>query len=381
MKRALSVTLTSVSLCIALAMGGCAAETGSGAGPAAATDTAVAADAAKTDTAAGVAADTVADTGPAAVDAAAEVAAPPCGGPCKADETCDAATNKCVAKPKVGCDPACKAGEFCDLADKKCKAMTCKFPEKWGPDVQKISALSLAPAAEGCDLDGDGKVNNALTKALATFQKQANDGLDKGVKDGSLVIAMETAGFKSDGTEFTTNILVGDVDASNKTCDVVNDTANCKYTASINSYDFKAATPACPPVVSFPNFKVDKGAMTAGGPKQVFAFSLPITDIILTLKISQAKLQGEVAGTTKWEGTKKGLICGAVVKKDIEAAIDAVPDEQLAKLMDKATLKGLLATLLVPDIDVDGDGTKEAVSVAIKFETVGGQITGMTPPK
>ena len=31
--------------------------------------------------------------------------------------------------------------------------------------------------------------------------------------------------------------------------------------------------------------------------------------------------------------------------------------------------------------DVDGDGTKEAVSVAIKFETVGGQITGMTPPK
>ena len=387
MKRVLSLSFASAAM-TAVVAAGCSSSTGSGStGGGTTADTATATDSTVADTGAGGvgAGDTTAaktdgttaDTTTAA-DTGAKV---PCGGTCKADETCDAATDKCVAKPKIGCDPACKAGEYCDIATKKCMAQTCKFPEKWGPDVQKVSMLKLPPGSEGCDLDGDGKVNNALSTALVAFLGQANGPLEKSVKDGTIVLAMETAGFKSDGTEFGMNMLIGDVDESNKTCDLVSATANCKYTVSPNSYDPKATTPACPAVISFPNIKVKDGKLTGGGAKQIFQFTLPISTFALTLKITQAQLKGDVTGTTTWDSSKSGLICGALAKKDIEEAIAALPDEQLQALGGKSTVVGLIGSLLKTDIDADGDGVKESASVAIQWESVKGSITGITPPK
>ncbi|MBM4346475.1 MAG: hypothetical protein FJ100_24125, partial [Deltaproteobacteria bacterium] len=88
-----------------------------------------------------------------------------------------------------------------------------------------------------------------------------------------------------------------------------------------------------------------------------------------------------VAGTSSWDTTKKGLICGALAKKDMEAAIDAAPEEQFAALGGKATAKGLIGSMIKTDMDADGDGTKESASVAIQWESVKGTITGLTPPK
>ncbi len=386
MKRVLSLTFASAAV-TALVAAGCGTDSGSS-GTGSTADVATTTDAGATgdsaaDTGSGVGAG---DTGAKADGTTAETsgtdtAKVPCGGTCKADETCDAATDKCVAKPKVGCDPACKAGEYCDLVEKKCKAQTCAFPTAWGPTVQKVSMLKLPPGSEGCDLDGDGKVNNALSTALSAFLGQANGPLDKSVKDGTIVLAMETAAYKADGSDFSTNMLVGDVEESNKTCDLVSETANCKYTISPNSYDPKATTPACPAVISFPNMKVKAGKLTGGGSKQIFQFTLPISTFALTLKITQAQLEGDVSGTTGWDATKKGKICGALAKKDIEEAINALPEEQLAALGGKAAVASLIGSLLKTDIDADGDGTKESASVAILWESVKGSITGMTPAK
>ncbi|MBM4342223.1 MAG: hypothetical protein FJ100_02465 [Deltaproteobacteria bacterium] len=382
MKRVLSLTFAS-AVATALIAAGCGTDSGSSGGGGGAADASsdsasagATKDGAATDGAGGGKVDAVAGDATATTDAKT-----PCGGPCKADETCDTATDKCVAKPKVGCDPACKAGEYCDLAEKKCKTQTCKFPEKWGPTVQKVSMLKLPAGSVGCDLDGDGKPNNALSAALAAFLTQANGPLEKSVKDGTIVIAMESSNYKNDGTEFGLNMLIGDVEESNKTCDLVSATANCKYTVKPDSYDPKATTPACPPVISFPNMKNKDGQLSGGGPKQIFQFTLPITTFALTLKITQAQLQGEVAGTATWDNTKKGLICGALAKKDIEEAIDAVPDEQFASLGGKGVIKGMIGSMLKTDIDADGDGFKESASVAIQWESVKGQVTGLTPPK
>lgn len=376
MNRVLSMTLGAGSLCLALGAVGCGTDSGGG-GTAGTTDASTTAgDAAKTDTgASGTATDaaaTDAKTG-GGTDGTAT------GGDVAAADT----AKPDVAGPPPGCDPPCKAGEMCDISTKKCFAQTCKFPDKWGPDEQKLSTMAIAPKDIGCDLDKDGKPNNALAGALAAFLKQANDAMSKSVADGSLVVAMETGGYKTDGSEFSVNVLLGTLDPSNDKCDPTAAAAKCKYTVNPSSYDVKSSAANCPPVINFPNVKVKDGALSGGGKSQIFAITLPIPNMALTLKINQATLQGTAAGDKTWDGTSKGLICGVIGKKDIVDAINAVPDEQIAKLGigDKATLIGLISTLLKPDIDVDGDGTPESASVAIQWESITAMLTGMTPAK
>ena len=193
--------------------------------------------------------------------------------------------------------------------------------------------------------------------------------MTKSVADGTITLVVETDGFKTDGSEFPGSMLLGELDASNDKCDVMSDSANCKYSIDPNSYDPKAASGVCPALIAFPNMKVKDGKLAAGGDKQTFALTLPIQGVALQLKVSKATLQGKVAGTTSWDSTKEGLICGVIALADITTAI-----QNIEALKDFAPL---VSSMLKPDMDVDGDGKKESVSVAIDFETVKGQISGL----
>lgn len=283
----------------------------------------------------------------------------------------------------AGCDPACKDGEFCDLMAKPpvCKAQTCKLPSEWGPEIQKASKLAIPAGTVGCDLDGDGKPNNAVGAGLAALLKTANDALAKGVKDGSITILMETKKTATDGTDFAVNMLLGDLDPSNKDCDGT--TASCKYTVSPNSYDVSKNAEICPAFIAFPNAKIKEGKMTAGGKEQVFTLNLPLQGIILSLSISQATVEATVTTDPTWSASKDGLICGVITKDALGKAIDAIPEESIASLGlgNKDQVKALIGGFLKTDMDVDGDGTKDAYSVAIQWESVKGAITGMTPKK
>ncbi len=355
MNRLFNPTLAAFGLCVALAVSGCDSEPAASSTPAADTTSggSDAADITATDTVGG---DT-AGTDATATDATADVAKP------------DTAADTAVAPTK--CEPACKSSEYCDLLAKPpvCKAATCTFPDKWGKDVQKVSKLNLPAATVGCDLDADGKPNNALAAGLSSLLKQANDQMTKSVADGTITLVVETDGFKTDGSEFPGSMLLGELDASNDKCDVMSDSANCKYSIDPNSYDPKAASGVCPALIAFPNMKVKDGKLAAGGDKQTFALTLPIQGVALQLKVSKATLQGKVAGTTSWDSTKEGLICGVIALADITTAI-----QNIEALKDFAPL---VSSMLKPDMDVDGDGKKESVSVAIDFETVKGQISGL----
>ena len=360
MNRLFNPTFAALGLCVALATSGC--ESAPTATPAAAADTSSdTADAA--DVASGDAVGTGDTTGTDATPGGDSDTAKP-------DSTTPDTTQDTATAP-TKCEPSCKSGEYCDLFAKPpvCKAATCTFPAKWGKDVQKVSKLNLPPATVGCDLDADGKPNNALAQGLSALLKQANDSMTKAVADGTITLVVETDGFKSDGSEFPGNMLLGELDASNDKCDIMSDSANCKYSIDPTSYDPKAASGVCPALIAFPNMKVKDGVLAAGGPKQTFSLSLPIQGVALQLKVNQATLQGKVTGTTTWDGTKEGLICGVIALEDIKSAISNID-----ALKDFA---GVVSSLLKPDMDVDGDGKKESVSVAIDFETVKGQITGL----
>ncbi len=357
MKRYLNPALAAAGLCAALAFAGCSSDTGT-----ATTTTTTDASTTK-DTSVSTDA-TVADT---TKDVAADVTA-------TADATAD-------TTPAAVCTPTCTSGNYCDLTAKPpvCKAMSCKLPDKFGAVTQKASKLSLPGAGSGCDLNGDGKPDNALGSGLSMLLGQANDALTKSLTDGKLVILMNTDTFKSDGSAFSMDMLIGDVDAANATCDFNSDSANCKYSVAPSSYDLTSAAGTCPALINFPNTKVASGKLSGGGPTQKFVLNLPVAGVALSLAISQAQITGDVTGS--WDKTANGQICGVLTKTDLEKAINSVPDEQLAGLgMDKATVIQLFNSMVTPDFSTTG-GANDAYSVAIAWESVKGQITGLTPAK
>lgn len=407
MKRFLS-PLTAAGFCAALAVAGCDSGNGTtGSGTTTPDATSGGTDATVSDTPApGGDATTgeTKDTVTGGTDATTPDVPKTCEPTCKPDEDCK--DGKCVPKPVTGCNPACKPGtEYCDLMTKPpvCKAQTCKFPDKWGTDIQKVSVLKVAVEKDGCDLDADGKPNNVLGKTVMTLYPKANDAIIEQIQKGTLVILFEPSKYATDGTKFDMNLLIGDQDAADATCDTTK--AGCKYTVKPDSYDPAGTTATCPARVAFPEVTVKGDALTAGGKNQVFDLALPVMDIPLKIKISQAQVSGKTTSATKWETTTEGKICGVIGKKDLDAAIDQVPEELVASIGSKEQLKTLLSGLLKADIDTDGKGecakgdskgeecakdadcggekcdTFDAISIAVTFETVGGTITGLTPPK
>ena len=408
MKRTFSQAL--VAICAAVGLSAC--ET---AAPVAATPAAGDAAAVKDTADAGVGAGDTATDAAKDVSTTTDTAAAGCSPKCASGETCDTKTKKCVA-PAKPCDGKCTAAQYCDSVAKACKDVTCAYPTAWGKELQKISKLALTPEKGlvegttckddagcdtklaqkcntskgkcevllGCDLNDDGKNDNVFGKVQGLYD--VNTLIKEKVADGTIVILFDPSKYVVDGTAFVMNMLFGALDEeANKGCDVLSATANCKYTVSKLSYDFKQTATTCPPLVVFDNTKVTKGKMTAGGEKQVFSLNIEFSGIQLALKISKAQLFGAPTKDTVWETTKNGQICGVITKTDLDAAVDAVPDETLASAgLDKATVKGLIGGLLKPDIDSnpnDDNKTKDAISVSLDFETVKAQVTTLTPDK
>lgn len=319
---------------------------------------------------------------------AADTAEDPCS-KCADNQECkvEGDTKQCVDKVPP-CGGPCASGEICDTAADdgkgKCVKPTCELPKAEdfaaNTNINKVSALKLLSDKEGCDLDEDGVPNNVLGKII-TLAATINDTITESVKDGTIVILLAPNEFKSDGTAFTCDLLIGDVDPSTKDCDATKADA-CKYTVSTSSYNQLASAAKCPALVTFDPVSVKDGKLTAGGDKQNFDLNLPVVGINLKLRISRAQLKGDQSDATAWKSTKNGMLCGVLSEDDLNAAIDAVPDEALASTgIDKATIKGLLPTILKSDIDTDGDGTPDAMSVALSLETFAASVTGFTAAK
>ncbi|MBI5608318.1 MAG: hypothetical protein HY902_05505 [Deltaproteobacteria bacterium] len=292
----------------------------------------------------------------------------------------DTSKDTAVDTGPATCKPACPDGTFCDLTTSppSCVEGACQMPTTWGPTTQKVASLAMPGAGVGCDLNGDGKVDNAFGAGLAMLAGQMNDGLTQSIANGSLVLLMDTATFKSNGQTFKLDMLTGAL-ANPGGCDPVSAKANCSYLVSPISYDTAAAAATCPAVVAFSNAKVASANLTAGGPTSSIQLVLPLAGLMLNLTLHKAQLQGKVVGGSVWQQTNSGLLCGVITKSDVEAAIMAVPDEQFASLgMDKATVLQLLGSMLQADFAVNGSA-KDAYSIALQWTSVPGEIVGMAP--
>ncbi|MCO4762633.1 MAG: hypothetical protein KC502_14065 [Myxococcales bacterium] len=295
-----------------------------------------------------------------------------CAPACSADQMCVSGTCQKIEKP---CGGLCKLNEYCDGGTKgTCKTSACTMPSTFSKDVQKVSYMQIEPSNEGCDLDGDGKVNNVFGKLLKVYPA-ANTELLKSIQDGLFILLFEADGYKTDGTQFAINGYLGELDDSNPKCSPTAGFSNCKYTVDEDNFG-SAASGVCPTQVRVEPATIKSGALDAGGKiGQTMTIKLPVVGG-LEITLSSARMLGTTTDTASWQTTKKGRICGVITSQDFKKAIDAVPADAWKEIgLEKSLIEQVLATFLAPDIDLNKDGTMDAISLSLTFEGVPGQIT------
>ncbi len=296
-----------------------------------------------------------------------------CG--CPTGQICDGDT--CVAPPKP-CGGDCPEGKVCDKkADGGkgvCKTPTCKLPTKFGPELQKMNTFKLFPTEQGCDLTDDGKADNSMGSLLAL----AGSAIEHSVSSGDVKLILKALPYKTDGTAFELRMLSASLDPSNKDCQF--NEQICVYTISDANYDLAANTnDTCPAGASLKTATIKDGKLSGGGKGFGFAIPIPLSGVKLELPFENAQIEGLVQSASKWKSTGQGKLCGVIPKPALFAALELVPEEQLKGIGGKSGAKAFLNTLLVADIDLDGDGKLEGVSAGFSFTTIGAEVVGITP--
>jgi hypothetical protein len=250
---------------------------------------------------------------------------------------------------------------------------TVEVPEVFGKSmrVNSIQIGNGGKPGEALDVDNKGEKDCAPTgceagidNALGVLSTLANGPLEESVNDGSVNIIAEVVGDPSTGA-FTLQMYVGD--PANAACVPTDEV--CSYEVSMSSWACDCAL-----LVSF-DATLDGDDLVAGGDNAVFAFSLPLSGAVLDIAAYKARIEGKL--TLDGDGNptlENGVLGGAVRKADIIAAVEAIPDGVLP--IPKGTVVGIVEGL-VADVDTDGDGTDEALSIGLKIAGSPAVISGV----
>ena len=302
------------------------------------------------------------------------------GNPCTSD-ACEG-FGKCVSTPLSGtpCDDgkACSTGDACDAGVCVADTSACVCQPELSPAVSKITALQIGANGKpgnGLDVDGNpatcsppADCSAGIDNTLSAVSSLANPSLSDAVQKGSIVLLLEHAGLATDGTPYTINFFTASPVGGG--CDI--QTQPCAYNVSKSAFDLD-----CNALVSFEGAKIVGTKLTAGGPGTTFPFELPISGLQLTVTIYNAKLEATVTVQGSEIPSMTGLIAGAVRKDELKAAISALPEDQFPAGFSKDTILSFLDLLVQNDIDTDGDGTMDAASIGIPFDSISGIIAGV----
>ena len=299
------------------------------------------------------------------------------GNPCTED-TCNPLFGCIHAKLTGDCDDGqpCTTGDVClggQCIGKKTGACPA-CPYDANPHANKVTVFQIGTSGhpgQGIDVDGDpdtcapstdcsGGIDNELG-LLAPF---LNSGVAEAVGNGYLTYVFEFQEFKDDGTPFTLIIHSAYIHKSNPDCDFQYD--ECLFYAVSETFDVD-----CTPKGEFDNATVVDGHLSAGGKGYDFAVKTTLmTGGDLELGISNIQVEADIQMSQSGlqVHSMQGFLGGAVDKGELLMTIDSLPDDVFP--LDKETIKGLLDTLIVNDLDTDGNGFADSASAAIRFDTI-----------
>jgi hypothetical protein len=259
-------------------------------------------------------------------------------------------------------------------ADQKCqdaKCVACALPTAWGPTaVLKTLAIPDVDAtieAKCPDLTGDGKGDNGL-KALAGV---VNPQLGYSVPSETFEFLFEFLGLTdfANTPKFTLNALSG-----------VPDPDGQGYLVDPATYD--ASRCFAPVLYSDPEAALAGGKIASDAESLAMAF--PIQGVLLKLKLTKAAVTGTISNAGGVSITD-GFIGGVLKKTDLDAAIadfedqcKAVPAPEYCKYLQ---IFRDVVPLVQLDLDLDEDGTKDAVSMCVQYTMTPATIDGYKQPE
>lgn len=275
----------------------------------------------------------------------------------------------CASAGPIACVQPCPAGQSCGPFAPGCRPNGCT-PGPWPVPVQKAVALRVALADEGCDLDGDGDVDNALG-AVARVVPGMQDRLRETVETAQSVVML-----RQEGTDL--QVWFGALAAASSRCNPASTDAFCAYTVSPWSFDLSGERATCGGWWRMPNASSRDGLLAAGGGDATEAF-VPFTSTALLVRLARARLLARAITDANGERYGDGVLCAALVPAQLRLALGALPESVLAGVGGLEKAQWLFDTLVHPDLDLDQDGRLDHVSVALLFETTQALAVGLSP--
>jgi hypothetical protein len=295
--------------------------------------------------------------------------------PCT-DDVCSPADG-CLHVPQDGtpCDDLieCTTADTCSAGVCVGDASTCSCTPVFH-DAGKATWIEMGTSGyvgEGLDLDEDpstcapeGDCDGGVDNALSILAGIANESIAEAVGAGEMNFLVELRETEPGGLLLAA--YVAKLDPANADCDY--QTTTCQWQVNPDMLDDEHCTPA-----TVLDASMDGDVLTGGGADSNLPFILPLGDSMLEVSLTNLRFVGQLTYEEGQVVAFAGIFAGAIPKSALEAAIESVPEEDLP--LPKAAVIAFLG-LLENDIDTDGDGVKDALSLGLKVSGIDGVITG-----
>ena len=96
----------------------------------------------------------------------------------------------------------------------------------------------------------------------------------------------------------------------------------------------------------------------------------------MQLTLQMAVLEATISLASGTVSSGQGVLAGAVNRQALVNAVAGAPSELFPPPYTQVILLQYLDLYLMPDVDVDGDGSKESVSLGMPFTLVTGILDG-----
>ncbi|HPV04090.1 MAG TPA: hypothetical protein PLC24_05935 [Myxococcota bacterium] len=228
---------------------------------------------------------------------------------------------------------------------------------------------------QGVDVDDDpstcapkGSCVQGIDNAFSRLHWLFNTEMLNASSDGSWSLLLEHDGLKVNGTAYNLNLYWG-ARIDPVTCDPT--TSGCNYGVYTSSL-----SPTCGPLDVFDNAVINGTKLKAGGATYEVPVSIVFGDTRRELVLYRAKVTANVslAGGKVVGGA--GALGGAFVVQQLVEALESMPESAFLPRYNKEIILAYIDIYLKPDIDLDGDGTDESVSVGMPFSIVTGHLIG-----
>lgn len=279
----------------------------------------------------------------------------------------------------MGCDDGidCTINDTCYDGvcigdDSEC---VCEVPPGPAAIVISLAIGTSGHPGQGLDVDDNpntcsppGQCSEGIDNAFAGVANLANPYIVEAIQDGDLALLFQHANIVTDNsTPYTFNGWTGDPEVEG--CAFM--TSTCSFLVDDSMFDEE-----CNPMVFLGGATTDGTNFRAGGVGSNFLFEIPLLEgVPLTLELYNATVEGTMTMSGGRITSMSGILAGAVPKAVIQAALEAVPPEELP--INPDFLMSMINQLINDDIDVDGDGNLDAASLAIVFEAREASIAGV----